>query len=338
MGESSSAMHCTSQNVKAKVKLLIRETLEFRAIKMQHTCYLLNGSICPKLLSRTFCYFSSSCLVDFHSWLSTLFSLFLFKSFQICDWLKLFFSPFRTGSKLGISPLMLAAMNGHTAAVKLLLDMGSDINAQIETNRNTALTLACFQGRTEVVSLLLDRKANVEHRAKVRSKYTFRKICLKVLTSLWSSDDSLVFYACPLEVNRTGQVHISHSSIQYFWHWQKDNVTIMAVFEDLLFLCIYSSLKEKQFFWSLISSSGAYKPKTSNPLTWKKHKNLIQKVKILDLGGYAHGLICLAASIHSGNRIEMEICVSVSLSVDPSSWNCREDCLVEKLLEYWKLN
>ncbi|KAM3821535.1 ankyrin repeat domain-containing protein 17 isoform 2-T2 [Vipera latastei] len=72
----------------------------------------------------------------------------------------------RTGSKLGISPLMLAAMNGHTTAVKLLLDMGSDINAQIETNRNTALTLACFQGRTEVVNLLLDRKANVEHRAK----------------------------------------------------------------------------------------------------------------------------------------------------------------------------
>ncbi|XP_048578543.1 ankyrin repeat and KH domain-containing protein 1 isoform X2 [Nematostella vectensis] len=72
----------------------------------------------------------------------------------------------RTGSKLGISPLMLAAMNGHTSAVKLLLDMGSDINAQIETNRNTALTLACFQGRHEVVSLLVDRKANIEHRAK----------------------------------------------------------------------------------------------------------------------------------------------------------------------------
>jgi len=72
----------------------------------------------------------------------------------------------RTGSKLGISPLMLAAMNGHVTAVKLLLDMGSDVNAQIETNRNTALTLACFQGRHEVVALLLDRKANVEHRAK----------------------------------------------------------------------------------------------------------------------------------------------------------------------------
>ncbi|XP_037094837.1 ankyrin repeat and KH domain-containing protein 1-like [Pollicipes pollicipes] len=72
----------------------------------------------------------------------------------------------RTGSKLGISPLMLAAMNGHTAAVKLLLEMGSDINAQIETNRNTALTLACFQGRHEVVQLLVDRRAYVEHRAK----------------------------------------------------------------------------------------------------------------------------------------------------------------------------
>jgi len=57
-------------------------------------------------------------------------------------------------------------MNGHVAAVKLLLDMNSDINAQIETNRNTALTLACFQGRAEVVSLLVDRKANIEHRAK----------------------------------------------------------------------------------------------------------------------------------------------------------------------------
>lgn len=88
----------------------------------------------------------------------------------------------RTGSKLGISPLMLAAMNGHVAAVKLLLDMGSDINAQIETNRNTALTLACFQGRHEVVSLLLDRKANVEHRAKVSSCF-----CLVLLLTQLNS-------------------------------------------------------------------------------------------------------------------------------------------------------
>lgn len=48
--------------------------------------------------------------------------------------------------------------------------MGSDINAQIETNRNTALTLACFQGRHEVVQLLVDRRAYVEHRAKVTGR------------------------------------------------------------------------------------------------------------------------------------------------------------------------
>jgi hypothetical protein len=34
-----------------------------------------------------------------------------------------------------------------------LLDMGSDINAQIETNRNTALTLACFQVSCDQVKL-----------------------------------------------------------------------------------------------------------------------------------------------------------------------------------------
>ena len=39
---------------------------------------------------------------------------------------------YRTGSKLGITPLMLAAMNGHGSTVKLLLDMGSDINAQVQ--------------------------------------------------------------------------------------------------------------------------------------------------------------------------------------------------------------
>lgn len=92
---------------------------------------------------------------------------------------------------------MLAAMNGHTAAVKLLLDMGSDINAQIETNRNTALTLACFQGRTEVVSLLLDRKANVEHRAKVRSKLLSKKEMLASY-DLLSSDGFIALLYVPL--------------------------------------------------------------------------------------------------------------------------------------------
>ena len=68
---------------------------------------------------------------------------------------------------------MLAAMNGHTQVVKLLLEKGSDINAQIETNKNTALTLACFRGRDQVVRLLLEKKAIIEHRAKVCTYLTF---------------------------------------------------------------------------------------------------------------------------------------------------------------------
>jgi len=58
----------------------------------------------------------------------------------------------RTGSKMGISPLMLAAMNGHTAAVKLLLDMGSDINAQVRTSSLCAVCrfLLCATAATAV--------------------------------------------------------------------------------------------------------------------------------------------------------------------------------------------
>jgi hypothetical protein len=67
----------------------------------------------------------------------------------------------RTGSKLGISPLMLAAMNGHTQAVKLLLDMGSDINAQVSRTPENNTTERFFtiqlseSLRAIVISVLL---------------------------------------------------------------------------------------------------------------------------------------------------------------------------------------
>ena len=38
---------------------------------------------------------------------------------------------------------MLAAMNGHTATVKLLLDFGSDISAQVHTICDTVHTCTC---------------------------------------------------------------------------------------------------------------------------------------------------------------------------------------------------
>ncbi|OQV24757.1 Ankyrin repeat domain-containing protein 17 [Hypsibius exemplaris] len=74
--------------------------------------------------------------------------------------------PLDMGTKLGISPLMLASMNGHTTIVKLLIESNADVNQCIETNRNTALTLACFQGRTECVRVLVEKGANLEWRSK----------------------------------------------------------------------------------------------------------------------------------------------------------------------------
>ena len=38
---------------------------------------------------------------------------------------------FRSGSRLGISPLMLASMNGNIEIVQFLLEMGADVNAQV---------------------------------------------------------------------------------------------------------------------------------------------------------------------------------------------------------------
>ena len=46
----------------------------------------------------------------------------------------------------------------------MLLEHGSDIEAQSERTKDTALSLACSGGRLEVVDLLLQRGANKEHR------------------------------------------------------------------------------------------------------------------------------------------------------------------------------
>merc|ERR1711949_95109 len=89
-------------------------------------------------------------------------------------------------------------MNGHCRFVELLLEMGSDINAQIETNRNTALTLACLQGRHKVVSLLLDRKANVEHRAQTGKRK-------RIQISLAARVIYLIFSALVYNVHTTHQ-------------------------------------------------------------------------------------------------------------------------------------
>jgi len=59
---------------------------------------------------------------------------------------------------------MLAAQEGHTPIIDLLLDAGADINATSE-HSYTALSLAALAGHTRVVENLLDKSALVPHAA-----------------------------------------------------------------------------------------------------------------------------------------------------------------------------
>ena len=60
----------------------------------------------------------------------------------------------------GTTPLIYAAMNGHEAMVRLLLDRKANINAK-DNYGQTALYRAACNGHEAVVQLLLDRKADV---------------------------------------------------------------------------------------------------------------------------------------------------------------------------------
>ena len=51
-------------------------------------------------------------------------------------------------------------MTGKAEAVRLLLDLGADVN-KVETFGKTPLKAACLYGRMESVKLLLERGANI---------------------------------------------------------------------------------------------------------------------------------------------------------------------------------
>ena len=62
--------------------------------------------------------------------------------------------------QFGIDPLGLAALNGQTAAVKLLLENGADIHNR-HRDGGTALHAAAFLGHVETVKLLLENGADI---------------------------------------------------------------------------------------------------------------------------------------------------------------------------------
>ncbi|XP_043223308.1 ankyrin repeat and BTB/POZ domain-containing protein 2-like isoform X3 [Amphibalanus amphitrite] len=84
-----------------------------------------------------------------------------------------------TVNESGLSPLMLACVRGDEAMVRLLLDSGSDIDAETpplspthptanpETQHWTALTYATIHGHASIIRLLLEKGANVEGGARL---------------------------------------------------------------------------------------------------------------------------------------------------------------------------
>jgi ankyrin repeat protein len=59
-----------------------------------------------------------------------------------------------------LTPLMLAARDGHVELARVLADAGADVNAAAGDGK-TALAVAIFNGNYEVASFLVDRKADV---------------------------------------------------------------------------------------------------------------------------------------------------------------------------------
>lgn len=71
-------------------------------------------------------------------------------------------------NKKGKTALMLAAGNGHTSTVKLLLDRGADVNAKSDMG-DTALWFATRNGYIAIAQLLLDKGAYVNAKSDTGS-------------------------------------------------------------------------------------------------------------------------------------------------------------------------
>jgi ankyrin repeat protein len=72
--------------------------------------------------------------------------------------------PGRLGEEQQAAALIHAAETGHTAALRLMLDVGFGVNAHGADDRGTALHAAAYAGSADAVRLLLDRGADLAAR------------------------------------------------------------------------------------------------------------------------------------------------------------------------------
>jgi ankyrin repeat protein len=64
-----------------------------------------------------------------------------------------------TPNKSGYTPLIIAGYRNQLEAVKVLLDLGANVNAVSEDG--TVLTAACYKSNTALVKILLEQHADV---------------------------------------------------------------------------------------------------------------------------------------------------------------------------------
>ena len=65
----------------------------------------------------------------------------------------------------GVTPLVIACMNGHVEVTRLLLEKGAAVDRAVEEGA-TPLIVACQNGHVEVARLLLDNGAEVDRAAE----------------------------------------------------------------------------------------------------------------------------------------------------------------------------
>jgi ankyrin repeat protein len=71
----------------------------------------------------------------------------------------------RAATRLGVTPLQLAAINGNSTIARLLVDAGAPVDVVLPEGE-TVLMTAARTGRPELLTLLLDRGADVNAREK----------------------------------------------------------------------------------------------------------------------------------------------------------------------------
>ena len=85
----------------------------------------------------------------------------------------------------GVTPLLIAAEEGHEAIVRLLLDAGANFNTALN-NGTTPLDIAQREGHTEIVTLLTNASVDAKN-------------------ALWKNGES-----CPICFNK----YVSHTDIE----------------------------------------------------------------------------------------------------------------------------